>query len=64
MTKLAALLYVIVAPTAMGVLFTVALVAGLDSGAQLTVAALLGAAAAAPLSWYAARAMMRRTKPT
>ncbi len=63
MLKLAAMLYVIAAPVAMGVLFTVALlIDGLDGGLGLTAAAFLGAIAAAPLSWRAAQAIMERAK--
>lgn len=61
MLKLAAMLYVIVAPVAMGVLFTVALmIEGLNGGTGLTVAALLGAVVAVPLSWFAAQAIWKR----
>lgn len=61
MPKLAAMLYVIVAPVVMGVLFTVALmIDGLNGGAGLGVAALVGAVVAAPLSWQAAKAIMRQ----
>lgn len=61
MFKLAAMLYVIVAPVAMGVLFTIALmIDGLNGGAGLTAAALLGAVVGAPLSWFAAQAIGRR----
>lgn len=61
MFRLAALFYVIVAPTAMGVLVTAALVAGLDGGLALTVAALLGAVLGAPLSWRLAEALRGRS---
>jgi hypothetical protein len=64
MFKLAALFYVIVAPTAMGVLVTITLVVeALYNGVGITVAALLGAIAAAPISWYIAKAIRDQIKP-
>ena len=56
MFKLAALFYVIVAPTVMGVLVTVTLVVeSLYNGVGITAAALLGAVIAAPISWRIAQ---------
>ena len=58
MLKIAALLYVIIAPTVMGVLVTVTLVVeSLYSGTGITVAALLGAVIAAPIAWEVAKAI-------
>lgn len=66
MFKIASLLYVIIAPTVMGVLVTVTLVVeSLYNGMGITVAALLGAVLAAPISWMIAKAIrdagMRKT---
>ena len=64
MFKLAALFYVIVAPTLMGVLVTVTLlVEPLYNGVGITLAALLGAVAAAPLAWKVAQAIRDGAKP-
>jgi hypothetical protein len=64
MLKLAAMLYVIVAPVAMGVLFTIALmIEPLSGGRGLTVAALLGAALGIPASVAAARQILARVGP-
>lgn len=61
MLKLAAMMYVIVAPVVMGVLFTVTLFfETLYNGQAMTAAALIGALAAVPLSWLLAREMTRR----
>jgi hypothetical protein len=58
MFKIAALLYVIIAPTVMGVLVTITLVVeSLYTGTGITVAALLGALLAAPISWEVAKAI-------
>jgi hypothetical protein len=58
MFKIAALLYVIIAPTVMGVLVTVTLVVPfLYNGVGISVAALLGAIAAAPISYEVAKAI-------
>lgn len=58
MFKIAALLYVIIAPTVMGVLVTITLVVErLYSGTGITIAALLGALIAAPISWEVAKAI-------
>jgi hypothetical protein len=58
MFKLAALFYVIVAPTVMGVLVTITLVIeSLYNGVGITVAAILGAILAGPISWYIAKAI-------
>lgn len=58
MFKIAALLYVIIAPTVMGVLVTVTLVVeSLYSGTGITIAALLGAVIAAPIAWEVAKAI-------
>ena len=62
MFKLAAMLYVIIAPTVMGTLVTVTLVIPfLYSGVGITVAALLGAVIGAPISWEVAKAIASRT---
>jgi hypothetical protein len=58
MFKIAALLYVIIAPTVMGVLVTITLVVeSLYTGTGIIVAALLGALLAAPISWEVAKAI-------
>lgn len=58
MFKIAAMLYVIVAPTVMGVLVTITLVVeSLYSGWGIGIAALLGAIIAAPISWEVAKAI-------
>ncbi|WP_333835194.1 CTP synthetase [Rubrimonas sp.] len=58
MFKLAALLYVIIAPTVMGTLITVTLVVeSLYNGVGISAAAALGAAIALPVSWYVAAAI-------
>ena len=58
MFKLAALFYVIVAPTVMGALVTVTLVVeSLYNGMGITVAAVIGAVLAAPISWQVAKAI-------
>lgn len=63
MLKLAALFYVIVAPTAMGVLVTITLVVPfLYNGVGISVAAILGAVAAAPISWKIAEAIRAQSK--
>lgn len=64
MFKLAAMLYVIVAPVLMGVLFTIALmIEPLSRGPGLTAAALLGAVLAVPASALAAREILARARP-
>jgi hypothetical protein len=63
MLKLAALFYVIIAPTAMGVLVTVTLLVDfLYNGVGISVAALLGAIVAAPISWQVAKAIRDQIK--
>ena len=58
MFKIAALLYVIIAPTVMGMLVTVTLVVeSLYSGWGIGIAALLGALIAGPISWEVAKAI-------
>lgn len=58
MLKIAAMLYVIVAPTVMGVLVTMTLVIeSLYTGWGIGIAALLGAIIAAPVSWEIAKAI-------
>jgi len=58
MLKIAVLLYIIVAPTLMGVLVAVTLVIpALANGQGISAAAILGAVAAAPVSWLVARAI-------
>ena len=64
MVKLAALFYVIVAPTLMGALVTVTLVVEpLYNGLGITLAALLGLVAAAPVSWRIAQAIRDNGRP-
>lgn len=64
MFKLAALFYVIVAPTIMGALVTVTLVVEpLYTGLGISLAALLGMVAAAPVSWKIAQAIRDQAKP-
>lgn len=61
MFKIAALLFVIIAPTLMGTLVTVVLVTpALYNGLGISVAALAGAVIAAPVSWFVARAIRGR----
>ncbi|SDZ81139.1 hypothetical protein [Rubrimonas cliftonensis] len=63
MFKIAAVLYGIVAPVMMGVFFTVTLfVEQLYNGPAMIVAALLGAVAAAPVSWLVARSIVGRPR--
>jgi hypothetical protein len=58
MFKLAALFFVIVAPTIMGTLIAVTLVVpSLYNGVGIAGAAALGAVIALPASWYIARAI-------
>ena len=58
MFKLAALLYVIVAPTIMGTLVTITLVVeSLYNGVGIASAAGIGAVIAAPIAWYVAAAI-------
>lgn len=58
MFKLAALLYVIVAPTLMGVLVAITLVVpALYNGPGIVAAAVVGAVLGAPASWLIVRAM-------
>ncbi len=58
MLKIAVLLYVIVAPTLMGVLVAVTLVIpAFSNGQAISAAAIIGALAAAPVAWFIARAM-------
>jgi hypothetical protein len=58
MLRIAALFYVIVAPTVMGVLVTVALLTPvLYNGAGITAAAVAGAVLALPISWHITKAI-------
>lgn len=58
MLKLAALFYVIIAPTLVGTLVTAAVVVvGALSTGLVALAALLGAVGAAPASWMIAKAI-------
>ncbi|TVQ52359.1 MAG: CTP synthetase [Rhodobacteraceae bacterium] len=58
MLKLAAVLYVIVAPTLMGVLVAITLVVpALYNGPGIASAAILGAVLGAPASWFLVKAM-------
>jgi hypothetical protein len=58
MFKIAAMLYVIIAPTVMGVLVTLTLVIeSLYTGWGIGIAALLGAIIAVPISWEVAKAI-------
>jgi hypothetical protein len=60
MLKLAAMLYAIIAPTAMGVLMALAMITEtLASGLGMSVAALLGAGSAWPISQSVARMLGR-----
>jgi hypothetical protein len=60
MLKLAAMLYAIIAPTAMGVLMALAMITEtLASGLGMSVAALLGAGSAWPVSQRVARLIGR-----
>ena len=64
MLKLAALLYVIIAPTIMGTLVAVTLVVeSLYNGVGIAAAAGLGAALALPAAWYVAAAIRGPNKP-
>jgi hypothetical protein len=64
MLRIAALFYVIVAPTVMGVLVTVALlVPALYNGAGITAAAVLGAVLALPISWLITQAIRGPARP-
>jgi ABC-type branched-subunit amino acid transport system permease subunit len=64
MVKIAALFYVIVAPTVMGVLVTVALLTpALFNGAGITAAAVLGAVLALPISWWITKALRGPVRP-
>ncbi len=64
MVKLAALLYVIIAPTIMGTLVAVTLVIeSLYNGVGIAAAAGLGAVLAGPASWYVAAAIRGPGKP-
>lgn len=61
MLKIAVLLYVIVAPTVMGVLVAVTLlIPAFANGRAISAAAIIGAIAAAPVSWGVARVMRGR----
>lgn len=61
MLKLAAMIYVIVAPTMMGIFVAVLLIADvLSSGLGITLAAILGAIGALPASWQVAKAISGR----
>ncbi len=58
MLKIAGLLYIIIAPTLMGVLVVVALlIPPLATGRGLSAAAILGAIVAAPVAWAVAKAI-------
>lgn len=62
MFKLAAMLYVIIAPTVMGTLVTVTLVVPfLYNGVGITLAALIGAIVGAPIAWEVAKTIAGRT---
>jgi hypothetical protein len=64
MLRLAALFYVIIAPTLMGALVAVALVVeGLDDGVGIAAAAAIGALLAIPAAWHVARAMRGQARP-
>jgi hypothetical protein len=64
MSGIVALLYVIIAPTLMGVFVTVTLVVeSLYNGVGIGVAAALGAAVALPVAWQVAKAIKGRARP-
>jgi hypothetical protein len=59
-----ALLYVIIAPTLMGMFVTVTLVVeSLQGGVGIGAAAALGAVAALPVAWQVARAIRGAARP-
>lgn len=65
MLKLAVLMFILVAPTLAGSLVVGVLAANmaLYSATPIVVAAALGVLAAAPASWFIARAVLGQTRP-
>lgn len=65
MVKLAILMFILVAPTVAGTLVVGVLAANmaLYSATPIVVAAVLGVVAAAPASWFIARAILNQTNP-
>jgi len=65
MLKLAVLMFILVAPTLAGTFVVGVLAANmaLYSATPIVVAVLLGVVAAAPASWFIARAILNQVKP-